>query len=59
LVLEIFYLREEGLQRGQLLIGPAHTQEVDVVTTLTVILITLLKLYGERERDRAREREWK
>ena len=56
LVLKVLYLREEGLEGGQLLIGPAHTQEVDIVTVLAVVLIALLKLYSGME-GKKRERE--
>ena len=44
LVLQVLYVREQGLQGGELLTGPAHTQEVDVVAALTVVLIALLEL---------------
>ena len=57
LVLKVLDLREEGLEGGQLLIGPTHTQEVDVVTVLAVVLIALLKLYSGREGKERKERE--
>ena len=60
LVLQVLDVREEGLKGGELLTGPTNTQEIDIVTGLAVILITLLKLYREREkekREKGRERE--
>ena len=60
LVLQVLYIREDGLQSGELLRRPAHTQEVYIITALRVVLIALLKLYRrerERERERKRERE--
>lgn len=45
LVLQVFDLREERFESRQLLVRPAHTQEVYVVAALTVIVIALLKLY--------------
>lgn len=45
LVLQVFDLREKRFERCQLLVRPAHTQEVYIVAALTVIVIALLKLY--------------
>lgn len=45
LVLQVLDLRQERFERGQLLVGPAHTQEVHVVAALAVVLIAFLKLY--------------
>lgn len=45
LVLQVLDFREERFECRQLLAGPAHVQEVDVVAALSVILVALLKLY--------------
>lgn len=70
LVLQVFHLREQRFESRQLLVGPAHTQEVDVVAALAVVVVALLKLYahetekkhgvvgeGKTERGRSKARE--
>lgn len=56
LVLQVLHLGQQRLQRGQLLAGPAHPQEVDVVAALSVVLVALLKLYRKRDGEGCRKR---
>lgn len=44
LVLQVLDFRQERFERGELLVGPAHAQEVDIVAALAVVLVALLEL---------------
>lgn len=59
MVLKVFDLRQKRFERRQLLVGPAHAEEVDIIATLTVVFIALLELYiGETVRETHGRRGW-
>lgn len=52
LVLQVLDVGQDGLQCGQLLRGPAHTQEVYIIAALRVVLVTLLELCETQKREK-------